>query len=98
MKSPDKSPAAFSAHVATTPTELHFIDAGANINLEAHSSAFLHGTYTRLRIRIHVKGIDVGIHGYGIHSSSSTLSMKTATPVNFAFGLSTRLICPNDVP
>jgi hypothetical protein len=66
MESLEKSPAAFNAHVATAPTELCFIDAGVNISLEAHRSAFLPGSYTWLRTPIDVKGIDVDIHGYGL--------------------------------
>jgi hypothetical protein len=52
--------------MGTAPTALRFIDAGANISLEAHRSPFVAGSYIRLRNPIHVKGIDVNIHGYGL--------------------------------
>jgi hypothetical protein len=65
MESLAGSPAAYNASLATAPTALRVIDAGANIGLEAHSCAFVAGSYTRLRNPIHVKGIDVHIHGYG---------------------------------
>jgi hypothetical protein len=52
--------------LATAPTALRFIDGGANIKLEAHHYAFVAGSYTRLRNPIHVKGIDVNTHGYGL--------------------------------
>jgi hypothetical protein len=42
------------------------VDAGANIILEANRYAFIACSYTKLRTPIHVKGIDVGIHGYGL--------------------------------
>lgn len=66
MDSLEGSPVAYSASLVTAPTALRFIDAGANISLEAHRSAFVAGSYTRLRNPVHVKGIDVHIHGYGL--------------------------------
>jgi hypothetical protein len=66
MESPAGSTAAYNASLATTPSELRFVDASANIGLEAHRFAFVAGIYNRLRTPIHVKGIDVDINGYGI--------------------------------
>jgi hypothetical protein len=58
-ESPAGSPAAYIASLTTAPTILRDVDAGANNSLEAHRSAFVAGSYTRLRTPIHVKGIDV---------------------------------------
>jgi hypothetical protein len=60
------SPHTTSPFPRSTPTALHFVDAGANVSLEAHRSAFLKGTYTRLRNPVQVKDLDVRIHGYDL--------------------------------
>jgi hypothetical protein len=65
-ESPAGSPAAYSVSLATAPTALRFIDIEANISLEAHRFEFVGGSYTRFRNPIHVKGIDINIHGYGL--------------------------------
>jgi hypothetical protein len=66
MESPAGSPKACNASLVTAPTALRFIGIGANISLEAHRFAFVAGSYTILRNPVHVKGIDVNIHGYGL--------------------------------
>jgi hypothetical protein len=38
------SPVAYRSSVTSAPTPLRFVDAGANVSLEAHRSAFLKGT------------------------------------------------------
>jgi hypothetical protein len=66
MESPVCSPAAHIALVSPSPTAIHFVDARANISLEATRYAFIAGSYTKLCTPIHVRGIGVDIHGYGL--------------------------------
>jgi hypothetical protein len=94
MESPYQPPAAFIDHVATAPIELSFIDAGADISLKAHRSAFLSGSYTRLCTPIHVKDIDVDIHGYGLVE----LHLVCEDTRQLRIRAATRPTCLNAVP